>query len=73
MKYKRLLNFSISSTPDMNERDLVMELSRKRAVKKSNMDSSTIKAGIHLRSKQLTDPDFASNVLESSLSHIKYD
>ncbi|WP_404467113.1 hypothetical protein [Planococcus rifietoensis] len=67
----RIYGFKKSNTPNPEEKAMISELSRSRTVKKSSMDSNSIKAGIHLRSKQLSDPEFASNILESALSHIK--
>ncbi|MFJ5562250.1 hypothetical protein [Lysinibacillus xylanilyticus] len=60
-----------SSTPVRDNKETIRELSRKRNVIQSNMNADTIRLGIQVKSKQLTDPEFAEEKLKETLSKLK--
>ncbi len=54
-----------------SQKELIRTLSKQRPVIKSCMTADNIKSGVSLRYKQLTDPEYASMLLEKSLSNMK--
>lgn len=63
--------FAHSSLDSKDNKQTIRELSRKRKVIQSNMNANTIKLGIEVKSRQLTDPIFAEKKLKESLPKFK--
>ncbi|WP_144787839.1 hypothetical protein [Lysinibacillus fusiformis] len=66
-----------SSTPGRDNKEetdnkvTIRELSRKRSVIQSNMNSNTISSGIKDKSEQMENPKFAEIKLKETLSKLK--